>query len=116
MQIDFLFRDTASRQPHFRVLFRHHQLIDSPGIFLYETYVIVILRDLATGTRSSHLRQDANGHALSVAPPNLGPNSTPNYESDLGQPRFSRWRTVCACSPVRATTLSISIAPPPSTP
>ena len=29
---------------------------------------------------------DVNGHALSVAPPNLGPNSTPSYEKNLGAP------------------------------
>src|ERR1039458_1411576 len=55
-----------------------------PGIYLKETYVVVT-RDLATGKASFYFN-DVNGHVLSVAPPNTGPNGTPNYEQNLGQP------------------------------
>jgi hypothetical protein len=58
--------------------------IDDPGIFLYQTYVIVI-RNLATNT-ATYIYTDQNGHALSVAPPNLGPKTTPAYESTFGHP------------------------------
>jgi len=58
--------------------------IDDPGIFLKETYVVVI-RNLANNT-AEFFFNDVNGHVLSVAPPNTGPNGTPNYEQNLGQP------------------------------
>jgi Domain of unknown function (DUF4331) len=85
MQIDFLFRDTYRDNPTFVSYFGKIATIDSPGIFLYETY-IVILRDLKQNKIIAVYDKDVNGHALSVAPPNLGPNSTPNYETNLGKP------------------------------
>lgn len=85
MQIDFLFRDTYRDNPTFVSYFGKITTIDSPGIFLYETY-IVILRDLKLNKIIGVYDKDVNGHALSVAPPNLGPNSTPNYETALGKP------------------------------
>src|SRR5882762_422961 len=85
MQIDFLFRDTYRENPTFVSYFGKITTIDSPGIFLYETY-IVILRDLKQNRIIAVYDKDVNGHALSVAPPNLGPNSTPNYETALGKP------------------------------
>jgi hypothetical protein len=84
MQIDFVFQTQLRPNPTFVSYFGTIKGIDDPGIFLYQTYVIVI-RNLATG-QGTYIYNDANGHALSVAPPNLGPKSTPNYEATLGQP------------------------------
>jgi Domain of unknown function (DUF4331) len=85
MQIDFLFKDTYRENPTFVSYFGKINSIDSAGIFLYETY-IVILRDLRQNKIVAVYDKDVNGHPLSVAPPNLGPNSTPNYETNLGKP------------------------------
>src|SRR5437016_1651107 len=85
MQIDFQFRDTYRENPTFVSYFGKITSIDSPGIFLYETY-IVIVRDLKQGKILAVYDKDVNGHLLSVAPPNLGPNTTPNYETALGKP------------------------------
>ncbi len=85
MQIDFQFRDTYRDNPTFVSYFGKINSIDSPGIFLYETYVVII-RDLKQNKIIAVYDKDANGHALSVAPPNLGPNSTPGYEKNLGAP------------------------------
>ena len=43
------------------------------------------MRNLNTGA-TQYYTTDAKGHALSVAPPNQGPNATPKYEATLGQP------------------------------
>lgn len=85
MQIDFLFKDTYRDNPTFVSYFGKINSIDSPGILLYETYQ-VILRDLKQNKIIAVYDKDANGHPLSVAPPNLGPNSTPSYEANLGKP------------------------------
>ena len=85
MQIDFLFHDTYRENPTFVSYFGKIDSIDSQGIFLYETYS-VILRDLRQNKILAVYDRDVNGHPLSVAPPNLGPKSTPNYEANLGQP------------------------------
>jgi Domain of unknown function (DUF4331) len=85
MQIDFLFRDTYRDNPTFLSYFGKIDSIDSPGILLYETYVVII-RDLKQNKIVAVYDKDVNGHPLSVAPPNLGPKSTPNYERTLGQP------------------------------
>ena len=84
MQIDFVFQTQLRPNPTFVSYFGALKGIDDPGIFLYQTYVIVI-RNLATGV-GTYIYTDANGHALSVAPPNLGPKSTPAYEATFGQP------------------------------
>ncbi|MDQ1473502.1 MAG: hypothetical protein QOJ99_4982 [Bryobacterales bacterium] len=84
LQIDFLFQTLLRPNPTFVSYFGHLKGIDDPGIFLYQTYSIVI-RNLKTG-HSTYINKDANGHPLSVAPPNLGPKSTPNYEATFGQP------------------------------
>jgi hypothetical protein len=84
MQIDFIFNTTLRPNPTFVSYFGTIKSIDDPGIFLYQTYSVVI-RNLATGT-TTYITADQNGHALSVAPPNLGPKSTPAYEATLGQP------------------------------
>lgn len=84
MQIDLVFNTTLRPNPTFVSYFGMINNIDSQGIYLYQTYSVVI-RNLAAGT-TTYITQDANGHALSVAPPNMGPNSTPNYETNLGQP------------------------------
>jgi hypothetical protein len=85
MQIDFQFKDTYRDNPTFVSYFGKITSIDSPGILLYETYQVII-RDLKQGKILAVYDKDVNGHALSVAPPNLGPNSTPSYEKNLGQP------------------------------
>jgi len=84
MQIDFVFQTQLRPNPTFVSYFGTIKGIDDPGIFLYQTYTIVI-RNLATG-QATYISTDQNGHALSVAPPNLGPKSTPAYEATLGQP------------------------------
>lgn len=84
MQIDFNFQTQLRPNPTFVSYFGTIKGIDDPGIFLYQTYTIVV-RDLNTG-KATYISTDENGHALSVAPPNMGPKSTPNYEATLGQP------------------------------
>jgi len=84
LQIDFVFQTQLRPNPTFVSYFGQLKGIDDPGILLYQTYVIVI-RNLATNT-GTYIYTDANGHALSVAPPNLGPNSTPAYEATFGHP------------------------------
>jgi hypothetical protein len=83
-QIDFVFHTLLRPNPTFVSYFGALKGIDDPGIFLYQTYVVVV-RNLATNT-AQFFTTDANGHALSVAPPNLGPKTTPNYEATFGQP------------------------------
>ncbi|HXB70677.1 MAG TPA: DUF4331 domain-containing protein [Candidatus Acidoferrales bacterium] len=85
LQIDFQFQDTYRTNPTFVSYFGKISTIDSPGILLYETYV-VILRDLKLNKIIAVYDKDVKGHALSVAPPNLGPNTTPAYETNLGAP------------------------------
>ena len=84
LQVDFAFHTTLRPNPTFVSYFGTLKSIDDPGIFLYQTYTVVI-RNLKT-FQSTYYNADMNGHALSVAPPNLGPKSTPNYEATLGQP------------------------------
>src|SRR5580698_11368012 len=81
--IDFVFNTTLRPNPTFVSYFGTLKGIDDPGIFLYQTYSIVV-RNVATG-QATFYSTDMNGHALSVAPPNLGPKSTPAYEATLGQ-------------------------------
>lgn len=82
--VDFIFQTTLRPNPTFVSYFGALKGIDDPGILLYQTYSVVV-RNVAANTAVSYT-QDANGHALSVAPPNLGPKSTPNYEATFGQP------------------------------
>src|SRR6202167_4721717 len=65
MQIDFVFNTTLRPNPTFVSYFGKIDNIDSQGIFLYQTYSVVI-RNMATGA-TTYITQDANGHALSVA-------------------------------------------------
>src|SRR5579871_1732341 len=83
MQIDFVFVDKIAPNAPFVSYLGQITSIDDPGIYLQESYVVV-LRNLATGT-AQFFDKDVNGHALTVAPPNTGPNGTPNYEQNLGQ-------------------------------
>jgi hypothetical protein len=82
--VDFNFHTELRPNPTFVSYFGTIKGIDDPGIFLYQTYTIVI-RNVSTG-QATVIGTDKNGHPLSVAPPNLGPKSTPNYEATLGQP------------------------------
>jgi hypothetical protein len=84
IEVDFAFKTELRPNPTFVSYFGTLKGIDDPGIFLYQTYTVNI-RYLKTG-RSESFTADENGHAMSVAPPNLGPKSTPNYEATLGQP------------------------------
>ena len=84
MQIDFVFSDSIAENAPFISYFGAIKSIDDPGILLKETYTVVV-RDLHAGTATFYTK-DVNGHVLSVAPPNLGPKGTPNYEANLGQP------------------------------
>ncbi len=84
LQVDLVFQTQLRPNPTFVSYFGAIKGIDDPGIFLYQTYVVVI-RNLKTN-QATFFTTDVNGHALSVAPPNLGPKSTPNYEQNFGQP------------------------------
>jgi hypothetical protein len=84
MEIDFVFRTLLRPNPTFLSYLGPITSIDSTGIFLYQTYTVIV-RNLLTGA-TSYYDTDAKGHALSVAPPNMGPVSTPKYEATLGQP------------------------------
>jgi Domain of unknown function (DUF4331) len=82
--VDFVFNTTLLPNPTFVSYFGTIKSIDDPGIFLVQTYSVVI-RNVDTGT-SQVFTTDMNGHALKVAPPNMGPKSTPQYEATLGAP------------------------------
>jgi hypothetical protein len=84
IQVDFVFQTQLRPNPTFVSYFGTLKSIDDPGIYLYQTYVVVV-RNLATNT-GTYFTTDVNGHVLSVAPPNLGPKSTPAYEATLGHP------------------------------
>ena len=84
MQIDFRFYTKLRPNQTFLSYFGVIDSIDSAGILLYQTYDVTF-RDLRKGTQVTY-RQDKNGHALSVAPPNQGPKATPDYEEKLGGP------------------------------
>src|SRR6201996_730526 len=84
MVVDFVFNTTLRPNPTFVSYFGTIKSIDDPGIFLYQTYTVVV-RNVNTGA-AQYFSTDQNGHALSVAPPNMGPKSTPAYEANLGQP------------------------------
>jgi hypothetical protein len=84
IQVDFNFQTQLRPNPTFVSYFGTIKGIDDPGIFLYQTYTIFV-RNLSTG-QTQFFDRDKNGHPLSVAPPNLGPKSTPAYEATLGQP------------------------------
>lgn len=82
--IDVVFHTLLRPNPTFVSYFGTIKSIDDPGIFLYQTYDVIV-RNVDTG-QTTYINADQNGHALSVAPPNLGPKSTPAYEATLGQP------------------------------
>ena len=82
MQVDIVFATELRPNPTFVSYFGKIESLESPGIFLNQTYKVV-LRDLRTGTQTT-FDKDRNGKPLTVAPPNLGPNSMPNYEANLG--------------------------------
>jgi hypothetical protein len=82
MQVDIVFNTLLRPNPTFVGYFGTIDNIDSAGIFLYQTYSVVV-RNFKTG-QIDYYTTDKNGHALSVAPPNLGPKSMPNYETKLG--------------------------------
>jgi hypothetical protein len=82
--VDFVFNTTLRSNPTFVSYFGALKGIDDPGILLYQTYTVVV-RNVDTGQTTVY-NTDKNGHALSVAPPNLGPKSTPAYEATFGQP------------------------------
>jgi len=84
IQIDLVFNTQLRSNSTFLSYLGAITSIDSAGILLYQTYVVVV-RFLDTGV-TNYYYTDVNGHALSVAPPNQGPKSTPMYEATLGQP------------------------------
>ena len=84
IQIDVVFNTLLRPNPTFVSYFGKIDNIDSAGILLYQTYTVIV-RNLKTGV-TNYYSTDKNGHALSVAPPNIGPNTTPNYETALGAP------------------------------
>ncbi len=82
--VDVQFQTQLRPNPTFVSYFGTLKSIDDPGIFLYQTYTVII-RNANTG-ETTYITTDAKGHPLSVAPPNMGPKSTPAYEATLGQP------------------------------
>jgi uncharacterized protein DUF4331 len=84
IQVDLVFNTQLRSNSTFLSYLGPITSIDSAGILLYQTYVVVV-RFLDTGV-TNYYYTDVNGHALSVAPPNQGPKSTPMYEATLGQP------------------------------
>ena len=84
IEVDFVFNTQLRNNATFLSYLGPITSIDSTGILLYQTYNVIV-RNLDTGA-TSYFSQDVNGHALSVAPPNQGPKSTPNYEATLGHP------------------------------
>ena len=82
--VDFQFKTLLRPNPTFVSYFGVLKGIDDPGIFLYQTYVVAV-RNVKANTVVFYDR-DVNGHLLSVAPPNIGPKTTPNYEATFGQP------------------------------
>src|SRR5271169_106802 len=79
MEIDFVFQTQLRSNATFLSYLGPITSIDSTGILLYQTYVVIV-RNLQTGA-TNYFYTDAKGHALSVAPPNQGPKSTPMYEA-----------------------------------
>src|ERR1700735_524029 len=69
IQVDLVFQTQLRPNPTFVSYFGTLKSIDDPGILLYQTYVVVV-RNLKAGT-AQYFTTDMNGHALSVAPPNL---------------------------------------------
>jgi Domain of unknown function (DUF4331) len=84
IEIDVVFQTQLRNNATFLSYLGPITSIDSAGIMLYQTYTVIV-RNLNTGA-TQYYSTDANGHALSVAPPNQGPNATPKYEATLGQP------------------------------
>ena len=82
MQVDIVFATELRPNPTFVSYFGKIESLESAGIFLDQTYKVV-LRNLRTGTQTV-FDKDRTGKPLTVAPPNLGPNSMPNYEANLG--------------------------------
>ncbi|MBM3727471.1 MAG: DUF4331 domain-containing protein [Acidobacteria bacterium] len=83
MQVDIVFRTTLRENPTFVSYFGAVSAPDGPEVLLLQSYVVV-LRNLRTGQQTS-FETDRNGRMLVVAPPNMGPKSTPNYEEKLGK-------------------------------
>ncbi|MDX2182062.1 MAG: DUF4331 domain-containing protein [Bryobacteraceae bacterium] len=83
LQIDVVFRTELRENPTFVAYFGKLSAIDGPEVFLVQRYTVVV-RNLRTGTATFYDR-DRNGRLLTVAPPNMGPKSTPNYEETLGR-------------------------------
>ena len=84
INIDFQFTTTLRPNNTFLSYLGVIDSIDNTGILLYQIYSVTVTNLLAGTTQV--FTTDKNGHALSVAPPNLGPKSTPNYETNLGAP------------------------------
>jgi hypothetical protein len=83
LQVDLVFRTELRDNPTFVSYFGKISSIDGPEVFLVQRYTVVV-RNLKTGTATFY-DKDRNGKMLTVAPPNLGPKSTPNYEENLGK-------------------------------
>lgn len=83
LQVDFVFRTELRENPTFVAYFGKLSAIDGPEVFLVQRYVVAV-RNLKTNTVTFY-DKDRNGRMLTVAPPNMGPKSTPNYEETLGK-------------------------------
>src|ERR1700675_3777638 len=66
--VDVVFNTLLRPNPPFVFFFGPIKSIYDPGIFLYQTYTVIV-RNLTTG-QTTYYTTDQNGHALSVAPPN----------------------------------------------
>ena len=111
--VDFIFNTTLRQNNTFLSYLGTLKSIDDPGILLYQTYTVIV-RNYRTG-ETDYYSTDANGHALSVAPPIKVPKPRLSMKPPSANPASSRSRTACACLPVPAMTRSISTPAPPST-
>src|SRR5271166_3620906 len=59
--VDFNFNTTLRPNPTFVSYFGTIKSIDDPGIFLYQTYTVIV-RNVTTGA-TTYITTDANGHA-----------------------------------------------------
>ncbi len=115
--------NTGDGEPDITYQFHFETVLTDPGSFLYNTGPITSLTDTNWNSKQMYSveRVDRRGvHVLGrrlLCPPcNIGPLSTPNYESALGaSPRCTRWRAGSRSSPASAPSSSTSTWAPSST-
>ena len=99
--------------------------VTNPNTFLYNTGPILSLTDKNWNRRQTYTvvrvdveaakKHDAGSRTCPSPPCNIGPLSTPNYETLVASPRSTRFPAAARCSPVSAPRASTSISAPSST-